>query len=61
MIRYESDCVDCGKPCMHEACPHFLVPHYYCDECGEETDIYYVDDEQLCAHCTINRFEKVGE
>ena len=21
MIRVESDCVDCGLPCLYEACP----------------------------------------
>lgn len=60
MIIYESDCVDCGQPCIRNACPHYSVPHYYCDECKEETEIYEVDDEQLCVDCIVKRHKKVG-
>ena len=63
MIRYENDCVDCGQPCLGIACPHHKVPHYYCDECGEETDLYYFgfDGEELCLDCIESRLDKVGE
>ena len=35
---YEDECVGCPKElgCMGNACPNRNVPHYDCDECGEE-------------------------
>ena len=35
MIVVEDGCVDCGLPCIYEACPHYKVLRYYCDKCGE--------------------------
>ena len=61
MIRYENDCVDCGLPCLGDSCPHRNVPHYYCDECEEETDIYEFEDEQLCVDCIVKRLRKIGD
>lgn len=60
MIRYESECVSCGLPCLSKACPYYSVPHYYCDECGDETDIYEYDGEQLCISCIEHRLDKVN-
>lgn len=59
MIKLENDCVCCGLPCLGNDCPHRNVPHFYCDECGDETDLYHFDDEQLCMSCIKKRLEPV--
>lgn len=59
MIVIESDCVDCELPCIYKACPYYEVTKYYCDNCGEEDDLYYYDGEQLCVDCILERLEKV--
>lgn len=61
MIKYENECVGCPKEmgCMGDACPNRNVPHYYCDECGEEIveglsyrDYYTTDgSDHLCKDC----------
>ena len=61
MIKYENDCVGCppNMGCMGDACPYKNVPHYYCDECGEEIvdnpgyAEYYTTDctDHLCKDC----------
>lgn len=59
MIKVENDCVDCGLPCMGSACPNRNVLYFYCDECGDNADLYHFDGEQLCETCIINRLKKV--
>lgn len=61
MVRVENDCVDCGLPCMGEACPLRRVEHRYCDKCDEEIggEYYEVDGEELCEHCLKERFKVV--
>ena len=61
MMRIENDCVDCPKEigCIETACPYKNVPHYYCDKCKEETDLFHFEDEQLCIDCIKKRLEKV--
>lgn len=59
MIVIENDCVDCELPCIYRACPYYEVTRYYCDNCGEEYDLYYYDGEQLCVDCILERLEKV--
>ena len=60
MIRLESDCVDCGLPCLYETCPHYQVVVYECDCCGEEVDnLYYFDGQELCIDCIEHRLERV--
>lgn len=61
MIRYENDCVDCGLPCIGESCPHRRVPHFYCDKCKDETDIFNFEGEELCINCIELKLTKVGE
>ena len=60
IVSYENDCVDCGLPCF-DSCPHKRVPHYYCDECGDEAKIYNWDEtgQQLCIRCVEERLEVV--
>lgn len=65
MIEYENECVGCSTifhNCMGTACPHNQVPHYYCDECGEEfygKELYWFEDRMLCKDCLVNEFEPV--
>ena len=59
MIEYENECVGCSTilhSCLGSACPH-----YYCDECGEEDDLYDFDNRQLCIECIKNLLDKVSE
>lgn len=52
MVRIESDCCDCGLPCLYGACPHYKVVRYICDCCEEEVgDLYYFDGQELCLYC----------
>ena len=56
MLRYENECVGCTPdlPCIGASCPNLNVPHYYCDDCGDEIDgEVYEDDgcEHCCVHC----------
>lgn len=55
----ESECVDCGKQCLREACPKHNVAHYYCDRCGAEDTLYKTDDGELCADCILCSLPKV--
>ena len=61
MIEYENECVGCPPEmgCMGSSCPNRNVPHYYCDECGDETSLYYYDDKELCIDCIKEKLEKV--
>lgn len=61
LIRVESDCVGCPKElgCLYEACPYYRVIRHYCDKCGEEDDLYYFDDEELCPSCIIQQLKPV--
>lgn len=59
MIQYEDECVGCGFPCIGEGCHYKNVPHFYCDECGTEDEIYEFEDEQLCIDCIRARLTPV--
>lgn len=62
MVRLENDCCDCavpGYPCRGSSCGLRSNPHYYCDECEEETVLYECEDKQLCAECLLKRFPVV--
>ena len=60
LIVVESDCVDCGLPCIYESCKYYKVIQYYCDKCGEETDdLYYWDSYELCIKCILKQLERV--
>jgi hypothetical protein len=59
MVEYVNECVDCGKPCLGDACPYRKVPHYYCDKCDDETTIYHFDGRELCISCIEQLLENV--
>ncbi len=58
MVVYENECVDCGLPCLGNACPYRNVARRYCDKCKEEIfgDYYEDDGDELCACCLLERF-----
>lgn len=63
MIKYENECVGCtslGMHCLGVGCPNRKVPHYYCDECGDDVeDLYEYDGEELCIECIKKRLPKI--
>lgn len=59
MVVYENECVDCGLPCLGDACPYRKVPHYYCDKCKAEETLYDTYDGELCAACVLANLPKV--
>lgn len=61
MKKIENECVCCGLPCLGSSCPNQNVVRYYCDRCGEEDDLYYFNDEELCIYCIKKLLEKVEE
>jgi hypothetical protein len=61
VIKTENECVSCGLPCLGSSCPYRNVTRYYCDECGEETELYYYDGMELCIDCIESLLEKVNE
>ena len=60
MIKIENECVNCGFPCIYDACRFYKVIRFYCDHCKENVDeLYYFCDEQLCADCVLEQLESV--
>ena len=59
MKRLENECVDCGLPCLGNSCPNRNVLRFYCDECGDEAQLYDFDGEELCIGCIEKRLDKV--
>ena len=60
MVKYEDECVCCGLPCLGNSCPNRNVPRYYCDECGDDTQLYEYDGQELCLSCVKNHLDKVN-
>lgn len=59
MLKVESECVNCGMPCLGKACPNYEVPRHYCDKCEREETLYKTDDGELCADCILCSLPKV--
>lgn len=63
MIRYENECCDCATE--HYRCNPYCtrkrVPHFYCDCCGEEDKLYWLDGKQLCISCIESELESVED
>lgn len=65
MLKYENECVGCPSEmgCVGYGCAYRNVPHYYCDDCGDEIDgEVYGDDghEHLCVHCLCKNHKIIG-
>ena len=58
MVRIENDCVGCEPHCI--SCGKDETPHYYCDKCDNEEDLYYFDGEELCIDCIKDKLQKVN-
>ena len=60
MRYYESECVDCGLPCLYESCPNYRVEHFVCDFCKEEdVTLYHFNGFEMCADCVLKRLDIV--
>jgi len=66
MIKYKNDCCGCANatyPCLGSSCPKRNVPHYYCDECGDEFDgeelCIWDDDSHLCKECLFDKYRSI--
>lgn len=69
MIKHEDECVGCtslGLQCLGPECPNRNVPHYYCDDCGEEyqpEELYtHPDTEDVyCKNCILSKLETLAD
>lgn len=61
MIKEFNECVGCPPElgCIGDSCPHRRVTRYFCDKCGEEETLYYVDGDELCAECVLDGLDVV--
>lgn len=61
MIFFEDECVDCPKEigCIGDNCIYKNVPHFCCDECDNETELYEFEGSQLCLECIKRKLKKV--
>ena len=61
LITVESECVGCpdNMGCIYELCPYYKVVRHYCDECGQEDDLYYWNGCELCTTCILKQLERV--
>lgn len=64
MKRLENECVDCtsiGLHCLGNSCSNLNVPHWYCDDCEEEKELFHYDGKELCIDCIAKQLEKVED
>lgn len=60
MRYYTDECVDCGLPCIYEACPYYKVEHFVCDFCkDEDITLYDYNGYEICADCLIKQFDVI--
>ena len=62
MVVIEDECVGCNTifgNCLGSMCPNRNVPHLYCDECEDGTELYEFAGEQLCIECIKGRLNRV--
>lgn len=60
MKKKVNGCVDCGKPCLLFCPVRDDYYEYYCDECGDETQLYEYEGKELCGRCILNSLDKVN-
>lgn len=52
-------CATGAYPCAGDQCPNLQdVPHYCCDDCGEEKTLYLFDGGELCLDCIFDSLPK---
>lgn len=63
MTKYENECVGCHAEigCLGSSCPNRNVPHFFCDECGDEADKLYNDGygSELCKECAVKAMNQI--
>ena len=53
-------CCDCQLPCLL-FCPLRDDSYdYYCDECGDEAQLYEFEGQELCLSCIEKQLEKIN-
>ena len=63
MKKLENECLGCATenyPCRGEICSYRHVPHYYCDNCGDEVDadeLFKWNGQEYCLDCIHNDVE----
>lgn len=61
----ECGCVDCGLPCMGNACRNKYKTYweFICDECGDDcTDtLYFYGEKELCEDCYVEKMLEEAE
>jgi hypothetical protein len=62
MKKVLNECVGCPPEigCLGSTCPYRNVTRYYCDECGEEEQLYEYDGKELCLDCIEKELTKVN-
>lgn len=60
MIVIDSDCCNCGLPCLYEGCTYYKIARFFCDDCDSEENLWYFEGQQLCADCILKRLEEVS-
>lgn len=60
MKKKVNGCVDCGKPCLLFCPVRDDSWEYYCDKCGDETQLYEYEGKELCVRCIIGSLDKVN-
>ena len=61
MREFQHECCDCATgayPCLGASCTQGTT-HFYCDECGEEKELYEHDGQEPCADCILSTLKKV--
>ena len=60
MKKKVDNCCDCGKPCMLFCPLRDDSYEYYCDGCGDETQLYEYEEKELCIDCIKQTLTKVN-
>ena len=56
MRIFESECVNCGLPCLYSACPYYNVEKFICDICKEEAKLRNTEFGEVCESCLVEQF-----
>ena len=60
MIKEQSNCQQCGLPCLKDNCPNYRVKTLICDKCEDEVYVLYAGPhKEVCIECAVGELEKV--